>query len=262
MSLDNTLWLTGLFAEAAVVVLLLYRQVWRRLPIFSLYCIFDLSSNLLVFPFLSYWHRNYSTFYFVQTILDSLLIFGVLVELAWSVLRPLRKSLPRWSVLALAGVILLAGLAVWPFSTLSTYAGLDPSIQIIMHVQQTATILRILVFMSLAAGGQLLSIGWRDRELQIATGLGFYSLVSLGVAMLQARQSTALEYAHWNRLVLASFLCSLLYWAFCFARKEAERRDFTPQMRNILLAAAGVARSQRMALSEVDKSRPHSGGRL
>ncbi|HEU5457069.1 MAG TPA: hypothetical protein VFU68_00485 [Terracidiphilus sp.] len=260
--MDNALWLLGVLTEAAFVGLLVHRKIWRLLPVFFLYCIFDLASNLAVLPVLTFWHGFYPTFYLSQTVVDSLLVFGVLVELAWSILRPIRSSLPRWTVLGIGAFILLLGAAVWPFCNLAVNGDLTAQIHVIMHLQQTATILRILVFVLLAAGGQLLSIGWKDRELQVATGLGFYSLVSLGVAMLQARQTTAVEYAHWNQLVLASYLCSLLYWTYAFAQKQAERREFTPQMRNLLLAAAGVARSQRMALSEAEKSGPRNGTRL
>jgi len=50
--------------------------------------------------------------------------------------------------------------------------------------------------------------------------------------------------------VAASYSCCLLYWAYSFARKEAERREFTPQMQNFLLAMAGTARTTRMALAD------------
>jgi hypothetical protein len=52
-------------------------------------------------------------------------------------------------------------------------------------------------------------------------------------------------------------MCSLAYWGVCFATKEAERREFTPQMQSLLLAMAGTARSTRIALAEsaADKSR-------
>jgi hypothetical protein len=49
--------------------------------------------------------------------------------------------------------------------------------------------------------------------------------------------------------VIASFICALFYWIFSFAQKEAERREFTPQMQNLLLAVAGVARAERTALT-------------
>jgi hypothetical protein len=117
-----------------------------------------------------------------------------------------------------------------------------------MRLQQTTSILRILLFLALAGGSQLLSIGWRDRELQVATGLGFYSFVSLAVAMLHAHHATGLMYNHLQQAVVASGLCCLLYWAFSFAQKEAERREFTPQMQSLLLAVAGSARASRISL--------------
>jgi hypothetical protein len=48
----------------------------------------------------------------------------------------------------------------------------------------------------------------------------------------------------------------LLYWTVSFAQKEAERREFTPQMRGFLLAAAGAARANRIALTESQMVNP------
>ena len=126
-----------------------------------------------------------------------------------------------------------------------------------MHVQQTASILRILFFLVLAGCSQFLSIGWRDRELQVATGLGFYSLVSLAVEILHSHQAMGPQYALLNQVVVASYLISFAYWIFSFAQKEAKRREFTPQMQSLLLAVAGTARSTRVALmdSAAEKTR-------
>ena len=49
MSVDNTIWLADIVTEAAVVGLLLYRRVWRLLPLFCIYCGWDLLSNAGVF---------------------------------------------------------------------------------------------------------------------------------------------------------------------------------------------------------------------
>jgi hypothetical protein len=58
------------------------------------------------------------------------------------------------------------------------------------------------------------------------------------------------QYLHLNQFVAAGYLLSLAYWAFSFATKEAERREFTPQMQGFLLAMAGTARTTRIALVE------------
>ncbi len=252
MSLDNTIWLVGIFTESAVVGLLLYRRVWRLLPVFCLYCLWDLASNAAGFLVQQFFPGSYNpSTYFGQIVIDSILQFGVLVELSWSVLRPIRGSLPRFIPLAIGAVILMAGAAIWPFAALSGLADTSSLGRLIGHLQQTVSILRILFFVVLAGCSQLLSIGLRDRELQVATGLGFYSLVSLGMAMLITRhQTTAFQFKHFNQVVIASFLCTLIYWVFSFAQKEAERRAFNPQMQNMLLAVAGVARADRIALRE------------
>jgi hypothetical protein len=105
-------------------------------------------------------------------------------------------------------------------------------------------------FLLLAGFSQMLSIGWRDRELQVATGLGFYSIVSLAVTVLHSHQSMGDQYRNLNQYESASYILSIVYWVFSFATKEAERREFTPQMQSFLLAMAGTARSTRIALGE------------
>lgn len=251
MSLDNTLWLAGILTEAVVVGLLAYRRVWRLLPLFCIYCVWDLLSNTGGFLTLQFSPSSYNPVtYFLQASIDSVLMFGVLVELSWSVLRPIRQSLSRFTPVFVALALLAVGAAIWPFSMLPGLAGQLPLVRLVGHVQQTVAVLRILFFLGLAGCSQLLSIGLRDRELQVATGLGFYSLVSLCAAMLSAHQSTILQYQHLNQIVIGSFLCSLLYWIFAFVQKEAQRREFTPQMQNLLLAVAGTARANRAALSD------------
>ena len=125
--------------------------------------------------------------------------------------------------------------------------------QLIGHMQQTVSILRIGFFLVLAGCSQLLSIGWRDRELQVATGMGFFSLISLAAALLNTHQASLIQYKHLNQFVIGSFLCCLLYWVVSFAQQEAPRREFTPQMQNLLLAVAGVARAERAALANAHK---------
>jgi len=250
MTLDNSLWLAYVVTEAAVIVLLIYRRVWRTLPIFCAFCAWYLFSSAGAFAILRFFPARYLTAYLVQTVVGSVLEFGVLVELAWSVFRPLRASLPRSALLVVAGLVVALGAAIWPFATIPGFSYLPPEFHFFMRLEQTNAILRVLFFLVLAGFGQLLSIGWRDRELQIATGLGFYSIVDLAVAMLHTHLTVWSQYAHLNQVVVASYICSLMYWVYSFAQKEAKRQEFTPQMQNLLLAVAGAARSTRVGLAE------------
>jgi hypothetical protein len=249
VNLENILWLAGIVVETAIVALLVYRRAWRTLPVFCAFCAWVLLSDAGNYVVQRYFAKSYTTIYLIETIMDSVLEFGVLVELSWSVLRPIRASLPRKALVVVAVVIVAVGAAVWPFSGIHGLANLPPVWRHLVRVQQTASILRVLFFLVLAGFSQLLSIGWRDRELQVATGLGFYSIVSLGVEILHSHNGMS-QYAYLNQFVAASYFCSLLYWVFAFATKEAERREFTPQMQSFLLAMAGTARTTRIALAE------------
>ena len=255
VNLDNVLWLAGLLGEAGLVGLLIYKRTWRILPAFFVFCLWDLLATSAAYLVLHYFRSSYRTFYLIETVVESILEFGVLVELTWSVLRPIRSLLPRMAPIAIGILVLLVGAAIWPFSTLPSLLGSAPLMRAIMHVQQTASILRVLSFLALVGCSQFLSIGWRDRELQVATGLGFYSLVSLVTAMIHTHEADIGQYRILNQFALASYLCSLLYWVYSFAQQEAERREFTPQMQNFLLAAAGVAREQRLALVQASMER-------
>src|SRR5271157_3280847 len=194
MTLDNTLWFASFVAEATVVVLLLYRRAWRTLPVFCLYCTWLGLFDAVAFPVLRFFPASYFTVYFAATVIYFALEFGVLVELTWSVLRPYRTSLPRGAVVVVAGLVVALGAAIWPFATIPGFSYLPPEWHFLMRLEQTTSILRILVFLLLAGCSQLLSIGWRDRELQIAAGLGFFSLVSVAVWMNHAGQTYGPQY--------------------------------------------------------------------
>lgn len=249
-NLDNLLWLAGILAELAVIGLLIYRRAWKKFPFFCAYCAWDVLSGAGMFLIYSRHYGSYPLAYLIQIVVSSLLEFCILVELGWAVLRPMRHVLPRYTPYAIALLVLVAGAAIWPFDALQSFANYPLALREVMHVQQTTSILRVVVFLALAAGSQFLSIGWRDRELQIATGLGLFSLVSLGTAMLHVHQSSYEQYFHLNQLVIACFTASCFYWIYSFAQKEAERREFTPQMQSMLLAVAGAARANRAALGD------------
>jgi hypothetical protein len=207
-------------------------------------------SNVLAYLIYRYYPSVYFTAYLVQVIVDSTLEFGVLVELAWSVLRPVRASLSRVTLMVIGALILVAAAAIWPFAALPGLVDISKQGLLLVQLQQTVSILRVLFFVLLAGGSQFLSLGWRDRELQVATGLGLYSLAGLTAAMIHMHQTSASQYQHLGEVVVAGNLCCLLYWAVSFAQKEAERRQFTPQMQNMLLSVAGAAHITRVALED------------
>jgi len=243
VSNDSILTIALVAGEVVVLAPIVRRKIWRILPVFSAYLVWALVSDLAGLYFQSLGPAfNYLRFYMIEMTIDSILMFTVLVELGWSVLRPIRSSLPRGSFFALAALIAVAGLLIWPLAGKTTPPNMGAEGATIFHLQQTFAILRVACFLVMAGFSQLLSIGWRDRELQVATGLGIYSIASLLVNMLHAHQLSGTNYHRLDQAVSLSYLGTLAYWVVSFAAKEYQRQEFSPQMRDFLLLMGGGAR--------------------
>lgn len=255
MDWELTVVLGGMAAEAAIILLMLKGRVFRTFPIFSFYLCWSLFSDSFLYYVRVNHPESFFKIYVIQLIVDSAMIFALLVEVAWSVLRPIRNSLPKKAWIGIAVLLGIGALILWPIAGIVLPGRLAPQGIDLFRLQQVSAILRAVFFLALVAFSQVLSIGWRDRELQIATGLGFYSIVSLVVTIIHTHQDTnAMSYLWLDRVVGVSYLAALIYWVFAFATRPAERREFTPQMRSMLLAVAGAARSARIDLEDSTKS--------
>lgn len=259
MSIDTTVWYACVAGEAVAIALLLYRRIFRILPVFCLFIIWTILSDLAMMVlgrvFATQNPQLYMRILMVEISLDFCMQFAVLVELSWSVLRPIRAVLPRRTLVVISAILVLVGSAVWPIAGKLVLPGYTQQWHNLMQLLQASSILRILFVLVLAAFSQLLAIGWKDRELQVATGLGFYSLMSLGAAILHTHHVAPALHHNADQIVQVSYFCCLAYWVFSFAQKEAPRHEFTPRMESFLLAVSGAARSNRMALDELRKSR-------
>lgn len=260
MTPDTLLLLLGIATEGVALALILYKRVFKTLPLFSAYIAWNLlndaGASLLIHAFPAYGRQ----IYFASLLIDSAFMFCVLIELSMSVLRPIRALLSQWVFLAVAIVIGLLCAVIWPFAKSPGLEHTAPQFQVIIHLQLTLAVIRIVYFLLLAAGSQLLSIGWRDRELQVATGFGFYALISLSVAVFHMHQgpgNPALDdqFHMLDQMVAASYVCSMVYWSVSFLQKVPERREFTPQMQHLLLAVAGNARAARIAMRNESDSK-------
>ena len=246
LPLEKALVIAGIAAEIAFFALLTRKRFYRCMPFFYGYLSFGIANDLAMFVIQRHYPSHFLQAFIVQTCIDSALQYGVLVELAWCVLRPARATLPRGTMVGLSLLILATGAACWPFCGRPNF---PPMWHFLTSVQESTSVLRILFFMVLLAGSQLLALGWRDRELQVATGLGCYSLVSFLGTMVHSHQTPGMSY-HWVDVVVAvSYVSSLVYWTVSFAQAEAPRREFTPQMRNALMALAMVTRAQSVQLA-------------
>jgi hypothetical protein len=176
--------------------------------------------------------------------LGYLLDLAVLLEITWNVLRPVHTSLPHGSVRAFVVAVALALLG----GVLLAYhfGNTGNKIQDIkVPLDLTVGLLRMLIFAATAGFAQLLGIGWRDKVLQLATGLSFYSAVDLIVSLVGRYNgdSPALES---TRLVAATLELGFFVWVF--TTKDVRRREFSPQMEQFLVTLAGRTKLARTTL--------------
>lgn len=242
--------------EIALVTLLLRKATFKAFPFFCAYLVWDILDNIGLYAIMRVHPASYFMAYLAVLAIDAVFMFAVLVELAWSVLRPLRSDLPRGAIVVVSIAMGILFAVIWPFAHSAAYVHYGPESRLLIHMQQTVAIMPIVFFLALTACSQLLSINWRDREMQIATGLGFYSLVGVAVSILQAGQIPGPLYNNLTRLSMVSYMCSLVYWLVSLSKQVAPRREFTPQMQSFLLAVAGAARSTRISLAGAQAQNP------
>jgi len=255
-NIDLILGFTSSAGEIIVLAFLLYRAIPRKLPWFFALILWGLISDIsLYYALFKFNSDTYFRIFTVSTTVDSVLEFGVLVELIWSVLRPVRSSLPRASFGILLGAVALACLIIYPLAGQTIPANLTEQGKLGFHLEQTFAIMRVVVFLAMASFSQILSIGWRDRELQAATGLGFYSIMSLIVAVMHTHQTVGPEYHTLDQVASACYLGTLTYWVLCFATKDRQRKEISKQMRDTLVLIGGTVRTARMTARDDQENR-------
>lgn len=245
----NLLATLGIVAEATVIAVLVWRRVYRSLPVFFFYIVWGLIGDSAILILRTVFHSWNMYPYEIEIYVDLVFQYLVLIELAWSTLRPIRRSLPRGFLLGISLVIAAAAVLAWLLSAIKETAGFPAQLLLALHAQRAFALVRILFFLVLACFSHFLRIGWHDRELQVATGLGFYSLISLAGTMVQSHQFYGQQYYYVEIAIACSYVLSLGYWTYSFGQKEAARRDMTPEMQSFLLGMASVLRHQRNTLS-------------
>jgi hypothetical protein len=241
----SALSILGLVAEIALFAILLVRRQYKTFPVFTLYIAFNLFIDIAVGAL-----AGLSSHQVVQSValamlpLQYLIELGVLFEIAWNVLRPVHASLPRGTikvfiafvVLAVAGGALLAS-QVHPTG--------NKVYDIKAHMDLTVGLLRMSIFALTVGFAHVLGIGWKDRVLQLATALSFYSAADLIISLGERHNGgpNTLE-----PLRGVAYLVELGFLVWAFTTKEVRRREFSPQMEQFLVTLAGRAKLARTAL--------------
>jgi hypothetical protein len=253
-TVDNVSIAAGLVLQAALAFVLIQRNLARLYPIFLLYLLLNLVEDPLGWA-LQGSDTLYLRYYFVVTILDYILQLLILFEIARNVIRPSKRSIPfPVAPVAIVGVLLCALIAA-SFSPQVQLIGLGHTREILIRVSLLLAILKILLFVTLAVFAQVLGIGWKSHILQLASGFAFYGAVSLMVQLSSTHVTGSDDpsyVVHLTRLAQiqsAAYNFTLVFWIWAFSRNEAQRKDFTPQMQEVLVTIAESAKRTRLAVT-------------
>jgi hypothetical protein len=237
--------LLGFALEVCLFAVLVLRRQYRIFPVFTLYIAFNLLSDIVVGLAISMYSTHAGDFLQLASLpLMYLLELSVLFEIAWNVLRPVHMSLPKGAVrifLVLLSVTVLFGtLLAWHVHDTGNKIE-----DIKRPLDLTVGLLRMLIFAATAGFAQVLGIGWKNKVLQLATALSFYSAVNLIVSLGEHHSgtSTALD-----PLRSVAYMLEIGFLVWAFTTKEVRRREFSPQMEQFLVTLAGRARLARTVL--------------
>jgi hypothetical protein len=243
-ALYATVSLLGLLAEISLFVILLVRRQYRSFPIFTLCIACNLLSDIGVgILIVTAPHVGRSVSLGLLP-LQYLLDLAVLLEISWHVLRPVYTSLPRGSIGVFATAMTLAVLC----GVILAYhfGNTGNKVQDIKAPMDLMVgLLRMLIFAATAGFSQLLGIGWKNRVLQLATGLSFYSAADL-IATLVERYSG--DTSGLEAIRVFAWATELFFFLWVFTTKEVRRREFSPQMEQFLVTLAGRAKLARTVL--------------
>jgi hypothetical protein len=254
LTVDNVSLAAALILEAALAFVLIRRGLARFYPIFLIYLLLNLIEDPLAGA-LQGSSSIYLRFYFVATILDYILQLLILFEIGRNVIRPSKRSLPfPIAPVSIVGILLCALIAL-SFSPQVQLIGLGHTREVLIRIYLILAILKILLFAGLAVFAQVLGIGWKSHVLQLATGFAFYGAVSLMVQLSSTHVAGTDESSYVVHLVRlaqiqsAAYDLTLGFWIWAFSRNEAPRKDFTPQMQEVLVTIAQSAKRTRLAVT-------------
>lgn len=213
------LWLTQPSLESLIVMAMICRKIWRRLPIFFSYLVFEIARTWLLF-----FERNNGIAYFygywITEALGCLATLCVIKELFNNVfqrhlgLRQLGNVLFQWSV----GLLLaLSALIAW------TSAGPNASkiMAGILRVKHAVTFCEsgLLVFLFLFAFA--FGLRWQHYATGVCLGFGVYGSVELAAITARTIYGPAIT-PLFNWLIMTVNMCCILIWVAYFVLQHTE----------------------------------------
>jgi hypothetical protein len=255
-TLDLFFWAAGFLGHLALLAVLFLRRHVKTFPLFTGLIASNIAQTVALYAV----HRSgtasdYFRVYWTFAIFEVALQLGVLYEIASIVFRPLGVWAPdvrRKLCFLVLGAFMVAGVLAW-FASPPTERVAQ---SIFVKGNLFAAVLLSALFVVTTSLSTRVGLPWRSHVLQLAQGLGIYSIATFIVETadsyfgLPTHADDYRIFRFVQHCRIAIYLCSLSYWIVCLSRKELPRRSVTPEMRNRLFhlqsaAAYHASRTQR-----------------
>jgi len=251
--IDIALMMLGMVGEMLLFFVLFKRQFYKTFPIFTAYILYALLSDLLfaiLLQYLSLSKKAYFVAYFAENVPEFLFQIGILLEVARNVVDPVKRSLPKKSLLVFAAMVVSGTMLACLISMHTKSVLLTRWSQYFVQINFTVGILRLVIFSAIAFFSQMLGIGWKNHVLQIATGFAGYSILVLLVELLHRFTGVANDsvYHSLEQLRIVGWCVALGYWSYALTKNEVPRKEFSPKMASFLVSiSAGVSEDRTAA---------------
>lgn len=217
MTLDTGLTSANVIVLMFLFAVLIWRRVYRELPVFTAYLIYTFLPSLASILFSSN-ASDSLLIWSVGTTIDTLFYLCVLAEVARAVFRYNDASPPpRGLVLLLfLGAALPIGmLAQWPALPWHQEAW-RLSWRLSFRVLQATAVLEVSGLLTVAWCSGLNKLRWPERELRLVMGMGTWALVQLCVLILHENGFIGPRY-HWlDLLTPVAAMGAMIYWVHWF----------------------------------------------
>jgi len=215
MTPDETLEGIGLALEAILVLVLLWRRVYRTLPAFSIYIVWSLFADLMSLLIAHNQPALYLRMYPMELTVDVLFRCVVLADVSRVLSLHNRAALPRPATALF--LFSLAALLLWRFSHWGVAPDLSSYGVFLVRLQQISSIWMLAAVLALIWWSSLNRLNWPKGALHIASGIGFNALVTLTVALIHTRQALGPNYHLVDVAAAGSYLGVLAYWVVAFS---------------------------------------------
>jgi len=235
-TLDELLWAAIFIGCVALLGVLLYRQRWREIPVFTTFIAYEVAKNIGLFLALRTGSRHlYAAIYWPAAFLDFCLQLAVVIEIARIVLRPTgtwvqdaKKQFVFWGS---AGAAVAAALA-WAVS--------PPTTPALERWEMRGNLFTALVICELVTvitiTSNKLGLGWRSHVMALGQGLTAWSVVAVVVDVLHSYLGKVRAFLLLEHVLTFVSVGTLAYWIIRLGQEEPARQPISSDLQAYILA--------------------------